>query len=106
MKNEPAELVLTCGSWQEAQNIADELLEKGLVACVEFMEVKSKYRWNGAIDQANEIKLIMLTEAKMFDEVEKVVDKLHTYETFVLQSLPISQVSAKAGEWLNKEING
>lgn len=106
MKNEPAELVLTCGSWQEAQNIADELLDKGLVACVEFMEVKSKYRWHDAVEQANEIKLIMLTEAKMFDEVEKVVDKLHSYETFVLHSLPISQVSTKAGEWIDKEING
>jgi periplasmic divalent cation tolerance protein len=106
MKAELSELVLTCGSWQEAQAIADSLLEKNLVACVEFMEVKSSYLWNKSVNKAEEIKLIMLTKPNNFNEIEKQVKKLHSYDTFVLQSLPVSKVSAKADGWLSKELNG
>jgi periplasmic divalent cation tolerance protein len=106
MKAELSELVLTCGSWQEAQAIADSLLEKNLVACVEFMEVKSSYLWNKSVSKADEIKLIMLTKPNNFNEIEKQVKKLHSYDTFVLQSLPVSKVSTKADGWLSKELNG
>ena len=43
------ELFLTCGSWREAQKIADVLLKKKLVACVEFVEVKSKAWWQAML---------------------------------------------------------
>ena len=95
------ELVLTCGSWQEAQKIADSLLEKHLVACVEFMEIKSKYWWKRHIEQAEEIKLIMSTLERNFAAVEKEVSKLHSYETFVLQAIPLLQLSEEAAKWLN-----
>ena len=94
------ELVLACGSWQEAQKIADALLEQKLVACVEFLEVQSKFRWQDAVEQANEIKLIMTTVEKHFDTVEAVVKKLHGYETFVLQMLPVGKLNSDAEKWL------
>lgn len=106
MNNELSELVLNCGSWQEAQAITDVLLSKRLVVCVESMEIKSNYHWNGNIDQAKEIKLIMLTKASQFDRIEAEVAKLHSYDTFVLQAIPVTQISKKAKVWLNKETNG
>lgn len=104
MKPEFVELVLTCGSWQEAQKIADVLLEKRLVACVEFMEIKSKHRWLGKIDEVHEIKLIMETVADNFAKVEAAVGKLHSYETFVLQMIPVTKLSKGAAEWLTEEV--
>lgn len=104
MKPNFVELVLTCGSWQEAQKIADDLLEKRLVACVEFMEIKSRYLWHGKRDEAHEIKLIMETLADNFAKVEAAIRKLHSYETFVLQMIPITKLSKGAAEWLNQEV--
>ena len=104
MKPNFVELVLTCGSWQEAQKIADHLLENHLVACVEFMEIKSKYWWEGKLDEAKEIKLVMETVADNFAKVEAAVGKLHSYETFVLQMLPIAKLSKDAAKWLSKEV--
>lgn len=94
------ELVLTCGSWQEAQRIADALLEKRLVACVEMMDIKSKYHWEGALEDTKEVKLVMQSVADLFDKIEAEVSKLHSYETFVLQQLPITNLSSKAQAWL------
>ena len=100
------ELVLTCGSWQEAQRITDALLNKHLVACVEMIDIKSKYHWQGKVEEANEVKLIMETVAANFDKVEAEVKKLHSYETFVLQQLPIDRLSAEAAKWLAAETEG
>jgi periplasmic divalent cation tolerance protein len=105
MKPDFVELILTCGSWQEAQKVADYMLENRLVACVEFMEIKSKYWWDGKLDEAKEIKLIMETVADNFVKVEAALGKLHSYETFVLQMIPIAKLSKGASEWLASSIN-
>lgn len=98
-----AQLVLTCGSWQEAQAIADALLGKHLVACVEFLEIKSKYHWQGKLEEAGEIKLVMETMASNFAKAEAEVAKLHSYDTFVLRQIPITSLSKKAQAWLEQE---
>jgi len=89
MKSEFTELVLTCGSWQEAQKIADALLEKGLIACVEMLDVQSKFHWQGHIDAVKEVKLVMKSVADNFGKIEEEIAKLHSYDTFVLQSIPL-----------------
>jgi periplasmic divalent cation tolerance protein len=98
------EMMLTCGSWQEAQAIADALLDKRLIACAEFIEIKSKYSWQSRLESGNEIKLIMQSIADKFDDIEAEVAKLHSYETFVLQALPVSHISKAAKTWLTKVI--
>ena len=98
------ELVLTCGSWQEAQTIVDRLLETRLIACAEFIEIKSKFWWKDEISEGNEIKLIMKSYASLFDKVESEITKLHSYETFVLQAVPVVALSDAAQQWIDKEI--
>jgi periplasmic divalent cation tolerance protein len=104
MQNNFVELVLTCGSWQEAQKIADHLLEQKLVACVEMMEVQSKFWWEHKLEVAKEIKLIMESVADNFDKVEAELTKIHSYKTFVLQMLPIEKLSSGATKWLQEVI--
>ena len=100
------ELVLTCSSWQEAQAIADKLLNQHLVACVEFLEIKSKYWWEAKLDQTKEIKLVMQSLGGHFKAVEEEVKKLSNYETFVLKALPISKLSTEASSWLKEAVSG
>ncbi len=98
------QVVLTCGSWQEAHKIAEELLHKRLVACVEFLEMQSQYRWHGALEEAREIKLIMETAAHKFQAIETEVQKLHSYDTFVLQQIPLTNLSENAKQWWSEEL--
>lgn len=103
MRSEPVELFLTCGSWQEAQRIADSLLEKKLVACVEMFDIKSRFHWQGNIDESKEVKLVMKSVAHLFNDIEAEVKKLHSYDTFVLEALPVSHISKDAAAWLTDE---
>lgn len=101
MKAEAVELTLTCGSWQEAQNITDALLASKLVACVEQIEIRSQYWWQGAVQDIKEIKLVMTSIAEKFNDVEAEVRKHHSYETFVLHMLPIAHLNTDARDWLS-----
>lgn len=98
------QLVLNCGSWQEAQAIADELLNTHLIACAEFMEIKSRYAWKNTIESSDEVKIIMQSIGTNFTSIEKVVRKLHSYEIFVLEALPLSHVSKEASMWLHTSL--
>jgi periplasmic divalent cation tolerance protein len=103
-QSEIVELLLSCPSWQEAYRIGDHLLSERLVVCVEYLEIKSKYHWQKTIEEAKEIKLIMLSTDSNFKHVEKAVAKMHSYDTFVLQQLPVANISAKARDWLLNEV--
>lgn len=82
-----AELFLTCKSWQEAQRIADHLLQLSLIGSVEFIPVQ------------NEVKLIMESAEHLYDVAKVEIAKLHSYESFILYSVPIESLSAAAAGW-------
>lgn len=98
------QLWLTCADNAEADKIANTLLVKHLVACAKQVSVSSDFRWQGKIEHTDEILLIMDSKMDLFDEIEKEVARLHSYETFVLQALPIQRISKQAKSWLSKEI--
>jgi len=100
----PVELVLTCGSWQEAQRIADRLLEHKLVACVEMLDVAAHFRWQNEINTGKEVKLIMTTAEHLYGQIETEVKRLHSYETFVLRQLPVTHLNETAKVWLAEVI--
>lgn len=94
------ELLLTCGSELEARTIADELLDKKLIACAEIFPVTSRFQWKGKIDQNEEYKLVMLSQVKHFDAAEAVIKPLHSYETYVLKMIAVDKLSSDAMAWL------
>jgi len=100
----PCLLYLTCADDKEAEKISQALLEKRLAVCIKKSPVSSSFLWKGKIDHANEILLIMESIEEKFAETEKEVAKLHSYESFVLFSSPISQTTKKVKDWMKKEL--
>lgn len=98
------QLQLTCSDKAKADKIANTLLVKHLVACVKQIPVKSDYRWQGKIETSEEIMLIMDSKPELFDKIETEIAKLHSYDTFVLQQVPVERISKKALAWLEESI--
>lgn len=73
--NDVAELVVTCGSWQEAQRIADKLLERQLIASAELLAAGP-----------STIKLVITALAARFAAIEQELARLphHRGETAYL----------------------
>lgn len=100
--SEFVELVLTCEDRAEAEKIAHTLLEKHLIACAKYLPIECSYWWQGEITEGKETMLLMESMAEHFEKVEAEVAKLHSYETFVLQALPIAKISKDAATWLTE----
>ena len=65
----------------QAQAIADHLVEHRLAACVQVLgPISSTYRWQGAVDKAEEFMLLIKTRRELADEVGAAIRTLHSYE--------------------------
>lgn len=98
------QLWLTCENTVEADTIAQNLLDLHLIACAKQVSVDSHFLWKGEKANNQETLLVMDSREDLFEKVEKEVVKLHSYETFVLQSITVSNVSKDAKAWLQKEL--
>jgi periplasmic divalent cation tolerance protein len=101
MMSEPMIVFVTCGSEEEALNISRALVEEQLAACVNLISpVRSIYRWEGKIWDEKEWLLIIKTQRKRFDELEKKVKSLHSYSVPEIIALPITAGSSSYLDWL------
>lgn len=97
-------LLLTCANEKEADKITHALLEKHLVVCIKKMPVSSSFLWKGKIGSAKEVLLLMESIESKFDKIENEVRKLHSYEAFVLVSLPVTKMSAGVANWIKENL--
>lgn len=98
-------LYLTCANNREAKKISERLLSEKLVFCIKRFPVSSSFLWKGKIDKAYEVLLIMDSIEENFERVRIEVAKIHSYDTFVLFSTPVSQTTEDVKKWVKKELN-
>src|SRR4051812_19568705 len=97
-------LLCTCGSEEEAQRIGTALIEERLAACVNLLpSVFSIYRWEGVIEKASEVLLLVKSTEEHFDSLRDRITELHSYDTPEIISLPVSNGSEKYLEWIREE---
>src|ERR1700752_2374102 len=94
---------MTASNGEEAARLADMLVGSHLAACVQILpEMESVYRWQGKIERAPEILLLAKTTKSKFEELEREVRALHSYETPEIIAVPVVAASAPYLEWLRK----
>ena len=95
----------TCGSVEEAERIARGLLDKQLAACVNILPgIRSLYRWKGAIQDDQEILLVIKSSRPLFRELRAEIAKLHSYEVPEVIAIPIVDGSEGYLGWMAKEL--
>ena len=104
MSDNPSDAIvvfMTAANREQAARIAEMLVGTHLAACVQIMSgIESVYRWQGKIERAIETLLIAKTVASKFEELEREVRALHSYETPEIVAVPIIAGSAAYLEWL------
>ena len=77
----PAILLCTCPDLDSARALAASLVEARLAACVNLLPgVESVYRWQGGIERACEVQLLIKTRAAHHRAVEAHILAQHPYE--------------------------
>ncbi len=97
-------IYITTGSVSEAKKIGSTLVEEKLAACSNIISpIRSIYSWQGKICDDNEALMILKTKKKLFKQIVKRVEKLHSYEVPEIIAIPIIEGSSKYLSWLNEE---
>ena len=74
-------LVLTTeADQQRASALAEQLISRELAACVSFQTIQSCYRWEGRIEHAQEVQLLIKTTASGLNAVLGAIESLHSYD--------------------------
>ena len=95
---------MTAANGEEAARLADMLVGAHLAACVQILpEMESVYRWQGKIERQSEILLLAKTTSDKFEELEREVRALHSYETPEIIAVPVTQGSIPYLEWLKSK---
>jgi periplasmic divalent cation tolerance protein len=64
-----------------AQTIAHTLVEAKLAACVNILPaVQSVYRWQGAVEQASEVTLLIKTTQRRYPGLQQAIVAAHPYD--------------------------
>jgi periplasmic divalent cation tolerance protein len=89
----------------QAQAIAEALVERELVACVNIVApVHSIYRWQGAVEHDDEALLVMKTTRAAVAPLTDAVGELHPYENFELVALSVEAGAPAYLDWISGSV--
>ncbi len=75
-----AVVFITVGCKEEAKKIAQELVDKGLAACVNIIDgIESVFFWQGKTEITSENLLLVKTTKDKLELLTKKVRELHSY---------------------------
>ena len=91
----------------EAEKAGNALVGARLAACVNILPgMISVYRWQGAVERAEEVVMIIKTRASLAEPVREAVRKLHTYTTPAILVIPLESVDPDYHAWIVAEARG
>ena len=92
-------------STDEAERIGQTVVEERLAACVNLLgPIRSIYRWEGAVQTADEVAAIFKTEHSKADALMERVTALHSYDVPCVVSWPDDKVLREYAEWIEDSV--
>lgn len=90
---------------EDAERIANALLEKRLAGCVQITgPVSSTYWWKDKLEKAQEWLCFIKTSRSLYGELEKTIKETHPYETPEIIAVPIVAGSKDYLDWLGLQL--
>jgi periplasmic divalent cation tolerance protein len=89
-----------------AHRIAQSLIEGHAAACVNILgESSSIYRWQGKIESANEVPLLIKTTRSAYGRVEEIIRSQHPYELPEIIAVPVAAGLPAYLKWVAQELS-
>ncbi|HEX2530692.1 MAG TPA: divalent-cation tolerance protein CutA [Burkholderiaceae bacterium] len=84
-----------------AQALARHLVQQRLAACINILPaVRSVYQWQGAIEEADEVPLLVKTSTSRYAELESAIKAAHPYQVPEIIALPITAGLPAYLDWI------
>jgi periplasmic divalent cation tolerance protein len=99
-------ILTTTDSDEEARRISMSLVEAGLAACVQRLDIGSVYTWEGAVEEGRETLLLVKTSVDRYPQVEAWIRRNHSYQVPEVLMIRVDQGAAPYLEWLQQATGG
>jgi periplasmic divalent cation tolerance protein len=100
------QLITTTDKREDAQTIAQALVERRLAACVQIVgPITSVYRWQGKIQTAQEWQCLVKSRRALYTPIERAIRELHPYQVPEILALPVLAGSEAYLNWIDQEVS-
>lgn len=87
-----------------ARTIAHLLVKQRLAACVNMLPaVQSVYQWQGKLEQASEVTLLIKTTQERYAELEAAIKSAHAYQVPEIIAVPVVAGLPAYLDWIAAE---
>ncbi len=102
-KAEYCMITTTFDNKEEANKVAEILLENRLVSCCQLSNITSSYHWKGKIEHCEEYLLQMKSKKSLYKKIEQEILKIHSYETPQIIMYDIQDGYKEYLDWIEAE---
>jgi periplasmic divalent cation tolerance protein len=90
---------------EEAEHVGRTVIDERLAACINILgPVRSIYRWQGAVEAADEVAAILKTTDFAADALITRIAGLHSYEVPCIVTWPIDKVLGSYADWVEGSV--
>jgi periplasmic divalent cation tolerance protein len=101
-----AVVISTVPSMDVAREIAHDLVENMLAACVNIApKMTSVYEWDGKIVVEKEVLLLIKTKVSFLDKLIERIEEIHPYDTPEVVAIPILAGNKTYLDWIDSAID-
>ena len=96
----PIMILSTYPNKNSITSIANELVKKKLVACVNIAKISSIYSWNGKIENTSEFIAVFKTTYKNKKILKEKIKETHPYQVPEIAEIHVSSINKPYLKWL------
>ncbi len=100
-------MITTVGTEEQANLLAEELVERRQSCCVNILPVqRSVYRWQGKVCEDSEYMLVIKTTEEQYEAVEASIKELHQYDLPEILAFEIGRGEPAFLQWIAGCVGG
>ena len=89
----------------QAERIGRAMVEERLAACINMLgPVRSIYRWQGAVETADEVAAILKTRHDTADALITRIAALHSYDVPCIVTWPVNKLLGAYADWVEDSV--
>lgn len=102
----PLLVITTVATRDDARRLARALVDLRLAACAQISQIESVYRWQGAVHEEGEFRVLFKTRAALYAAVEAAIRECHPYELPAIHAIATTHAHAPYAEWVQDNAGG
>lgn len=92
----------TTGNEEDALSLARQLVDAHLGACVQILDIRSVFVWEGAVNDEKEQLLLIKTRSDLYEKVEAFIGEHHPYDVPEILQVPVTGGFASYLGWVDE----